>query len=397
MSSSNQKAPGLVYRKRRNGAQAYYWIARKDAVDAGYQPKSVRLHHEIGDPLLAARCHVLQAEMLTWLSDAGKGRPAHYDGTFASLVRFYETHPDSPYFELKPRTQRVYSKTLELLMKHKGKRTVAAVDGSDVRRWYKELSETKSQSWAYFTVNVLKAVLSFGTTKRFKECSLLRAELREAKFNGGTRRTQRITFAQVVAFRKAAHEMGLGWMALTLTLQFLGLRRRDVIGEYIRDETAVSGIRSRNKVWRDGLTFDCIKDGVIRKMVSKTEFTSAVTAVHTIADYPDLVEELALIERRVGPIVINPRTGMPPTENQCRRAFRKIARKAGIPDDVWEMDARAGANSEAYEAGATEEEAMALLTHTERDTNRGYLRTMEQQSHRAAVKRVKSRSNGEGK
>lgn len=393
MPSSIEKAPGLAVRKRRNGAPAHYWLARKDAVDAGYLPKSVRLHHGNGDPLLAARCHALQAEMLTWLSDGGKGRPAHYDGTFGSLVRYYETHPDSPYFELTPRTQRVYSKTMELLMKHKGKRMVAAVDGSDGRRWYKELCETKSQSWAYFTINVLKAVLSFGATKRFKECIQLRAELREAKFKGGRRRTERITFAQVVAFRKAAHEMELGWMALTLTLQFLGLRRRDVIGEYIRDETAINGIRRRNKVWRDGLTFDCIRGGVLRKMVSKTEFTSAVTAVHTIADYPDLVEELALIgERRVGPIVINPRTEMPPTENQCRRAFRKIARRAGIPDSVWNMDARAGANTEAYEAGATEEEAMALLTHTERDTNRGYLRTMEEQSHRAAVKRVKSRT-----
>src|SRR5882724_398725 len=138
--SNTEKAPGLVWRKRRNGAQAAYWIARADIVKSGYLPKSVRLHYEPGDPMLTARCHILQAEMLTWLSEAGKGRSAQYDGTFGSLVRFYETHPDSPYFDLKPKTQRVYSTTLELLMRHKGKRCVSAVDGSDVRRWYKELS-----------------------------------------------------------------------------------------------------------------------------------------------------------------------------------------------------------------------------------------------------------------
>lgn len=399
--SDTEKAPGLAWRKRRNGPPAAYWIARKDAIGAGYLPKAVRLHHEAGDPLLAARCHVLQAEMLTWLSECGKGRPAIYSGTFASLVRYYETHPDSPYFDLKPKTQRVYSVTMELLMRHKGKRAVAGVDGSDVRRWYKELAEAKTQSWAYFTVNVLKAVLSFGATKRFKECALLRAELREARFNNGRRRTERITFEQVSTFRKTAHEMGFGWMALTLTLQFaFGMRRRDVIGEWVRDETGEAGIRRRgNLVWRDGLTWGSIDEqGVVRKLISKTELTSALVAVHAIADYPEAVEELTIAgyphERRVGPIILNSRTNLPPTEQECRYYFRKIARQAGIPDTIWNMDARAGASTEAYEAGATEEEAMALTTHTESSVNRGYLKDLQQQSHRAAVKRVGSRTNG---
>src|SRR5215475_15580825 len=66
--------------------------------------------------------------MLTWLEQAGKGRAAHYDGAYASLVRFYETHPDSPYHELHPNTQRTYSNTLKLLMEHKGKRLVRQTD-----------------------------------------------------------------------------------------------------------------------------------------------------------------------------------------------------------------------------------------------------------------------------
>ena len=69
-------------------------------------------------------------------------------------------------------------------------------------------------------------------------------------------------------------------------------------------------------------------------------------------------------ERRVGPIVINERTGRPYTPEQCRYNFRLIARKAGIPDTLWNMDARAGAVTEAYEAGATTEgggEVGALL------------------------------------
>lgn len=393
MSDPEKPPPGLVWRKR-NGPPAAYWLATPAAIKAGYTPKSVRLHHEAGDPLLGSRCHVLQAEMLTWLADCGKGRPALYNGTFASLVRYYETHPDSPYFELKPKTQVTYSNTLKLLMANKGARMVRAVDGADVKRWYKELCEASSVGWAYYTINVLKAVLSFGATKRFKECRLLRTELREAIFRNGPRRKHRLTFEQVTAFRQKAHEMNLGWMALTVTFQWaFAVRRRDVIGEWLKTDSETIGVRYRNKVWRDGFTWDHIDEaGVFRKLISKTEFSSGVEAAHTIADYPELVEELALVETgRIGPIVIDSRTGLPPNDATCRRYFRIIGRACGIPDEVWNMDARAGANTEAYEGGATKEESMAMMTHTQESTNRGYLRDLREQSHRAAVKRVGSR------
>lgn len=394
--AETEEAPGLIERPRRNGASiAYYWAARTDLIKLGYRPKVVRLHYETGDPLMAARCRSLQKEMLAWSATLRGSPPAHYDGTFASLVRFYETHPDSPFHDLGQATARTYEKTLANLMQRIGARRVAAVDGSDVRRWYKELADTTSRGWAYYTINVLKAALSFGATKRLKECRILRVELREARFQGGKRRKERLTYPQIVAFREAATAMELEWMGLCLTLQFaFGLRRRDVIGHWIDDEVGTDGIRRGRRVWRDGLTWGHIDAaGILRKLVSKTAFTSELVAVHAIADYPDVEAELAKIqiERRVGPIVINSYTGLPPNEAQCRYNFRRIARAAGIPDEVWNMDARAGAVTEAYEAGATEEEGMALATHSERSTNRGYLRDLTEQSRSAARKRVASR------
>jgi len=279
-----------------------------------------------------------------------------------------------------------------LLMVHKGRRRVDAVDASDIRRWYKELTEASSKSWAYYTISVLKAALSFGSTKRFADCRLLRAELRDARFSGGAKRTEYLTHAQVLAFRDAARALGADWMALCLLFQFeLGLRRRDVIGEYIR-EPGTDGIRLRGRVWRDGVTWANIDaTGVFTRLVSKTSRTSQEVAVHVIADYPDLAAELARLPRGVGPIVIFPQTGRPPTDDQCRHWFRRIARVAGIPDNVWQMDARAGANTEAFQAGATEEERMALLTHAEPSTNEGYIREKLKQARQAARKRVGSR------
>lgn len=332
--------------------------------------------------------------MLSWASDRGQGRPAVYDGTFASLVKLYESHPDSPYHELHETTRVTYSRTMASLMKYKGERRVDAVTGNDMRRWYKEIAEANSRSYAYFMIGVLKTVLSFASTLRIREASELREELRAARFKPGHRRHQQLTNEHVKLFCDKAREMGLAWLARCVRLQFdFAMRRRDVIGEYVSDD-GTNGIRSGRKVWRDGLTWGHIDgNGIIRKVTSKTAKTTGLEAVHAIADYPDVASDLATTPdvNRIGPLVVNPRTGKPPTEAKCRYHFRVVARLAGIPDDIRQMDARAGANTEAYEAGATEEEAMALATHTERKTNRGYLRDLTEQSRRAAAKRIAAR------
>ena len=220
------------------------------------------------------------------------------------------------------------------------------------------------------------------------------------KFKGAPARKERLTYAQVVAFRGAAHRLNRPSAALWLTLQYeLGLRRRDVIGEWVDDEIGTDGIRHGKRVWRDGLTWSNIDaDGVLRKLVSKTAKTSAREAVHRIADYPDLLVELERIpvERRVGPIVINEMTGLPYFPEQCRHYFRVIAREAGIPDHIWNMDARAGAVTEAYEAGASTEGAMALAAHTQVSTSRRYVRDTLEQSSRVEQLRVKSRQRTDG-
>lgn len=77
--------------------------------------------------------------MLTWAENRS-GKTKHQeqlDGTFASLVRIYDTHDDSPCHDLVEVTQTSYSTVL--LMKHKGERRVDGVIGNDIRRWYREL------------------------------------------------------------------------------------------------------------------------------------------------------------------------------------------------------------------------------------------------------------------
>ena len=55
---------------------------------------------------------------------------------------------------------------------------------------------------------------------------------------------------------------------------------------------------------------------------------------------------------RVGPVIIDETAGRPYAKHAYAREWRTIARMAGIPDGVWNMDARAGAITEAEDAGA---------------------------------------------
>jgi hypothetical protein len=52
------------------------------------------------------------------------------------------------------------------------------------------------------------------------------------------------------------------------------------------------------------------------------------------------------------PLIVDETAGRPYAEHAYAREWRAVARKAGIPDTVWNMDARAGGISEADDAGA---------------------------------------------
>ena len=401
------EAPGLPWNTRKSGERVPYWRARADLIKRGYQPKTVRLHYDVSSPLemeaLASRCHRLQSEMLAW-AHRGDARPIPvYDGKLATLIQMYQTDEESPYHELHPNSQKTYSKILRLLLTKVPDAYVDQLTGADVKRWFRRMSgESGKVGYAALTISILKAVVSYGTSKGMDDCAKLRGQMTATRFKSAPARSERLTYAQVAAFRDAARRLNRPSAALWLTLQYeLGLRRRDVIGEWVDDRLGASdGIRHGRRLWRDGLTWAHIDaSGILRKMVSKTAKTSARMAEHRIADYPDLIAELERIpvECRVGPLVINERTGLPYNPEQARYNFRLIARAAGIPDNVWNMDARAGAVTEAYESGATTEGAMAMAAHTQVSTSLRYNRQTLEQTSRVAKLRIgnRKRSNAD--
>lgn len=402
--------PGLKWRR---GHTAAYWVARADLVKKGFKPSTVRIHFDPADPIhmdqIAARCRDLQSQMLEWSSGQRNAPRNVYDGTLRSLVRRYQTDEESPYRELRPRSQSFYNYGLGLLDKYVGDSDLSEVTGPDVRRWYKKLKEpapvTTAQKErgitenpervrrAYAAIQMLRVVVNFGRTLKLAECRDLADALSAMEFKGVQRRESRMTHAQVCAFRKAAHEEGRPSMALGITLQFdLGMRQRDVIGEWLPDTSqGAEGIVDHDLRWSDGLAFSHISGTVLRKKTSKT----GKVVEHDLAQLPDTLAELERIPagRRIGPLVVNEETGLPYKRRVYTKWYRILARKAGIPDEVWNMDARAGAVTEALDAGAQPNDVMNAAGHTQLSTTQGYDRGMLKKTARVAQLRVASRKN----
>ena len=134
-------APWLVWRKGKGGTKTAYWASRVP----DYPQKTQRLWHGIepNDEELAeiaAGCQRLYAEAREW---AAGSQPAmsRLGGTLGSLIRRYQTYPDSPYQEVKYNTPQTYEDWLRLLYKASAHRNLAKVTGHDFRELYRKLKE----------------------------------------------------------------------------------------------------------------------------------------------------------------------------------------------------------------------------------------------------------------
>lgn len=87
---------------------------------------------------------------------------------------------------------------------------------------------------------------------------------------------------------------------------------------------------------------------------------------------------------RVGPLIVDETAGRPYAEHAYAREWRVIARAAGIPDAVWNMDARAGGISEADDAGAELDEIRSAAGHSQMSTTLRYVRGAIWKSRRVA-------------
>jgi hypothetical protein len=401
-----ENAPGLTWRPRKNGWEAR-WQCRTDLAQRGYAIKSVGIWVGAEPPTdletmtIQDRCNSLQAEMLVWGRD-GLPQVSEFKGTVKSLIDCYQTDRDSPFRKLRYETRRFYRQLCKRIEADFGETLVADIKARQILHWHAGIKDEGKIAMAHALVGMFRTLCSFGST--FLEddgCAKLSGVLSNMRFEMPKPRNERLTAEQAVLIRAQAHKAGWHSIAFAQALQFeLFLRQKDVIGEWvpISENAPITDVLDGNNKWLRGIRWEEI-DGTLRLTHITSKRQKLVDPDLKLA--PMVMEELALIYGQgftradlpaSGPIIINEKNGRPWLANEFRRWWRKIAKDAGVPVTVRNMDSRAGAISESTDAGADLEHVRHAATHSDIGMTQRYSRGSQDKVAGVMEKRVAHRN-----
>ncbi|SIT11252.1 hypothetical protein [Paracoccus saliphilus] len=324
--------------------------------------KNVRLPGEIGDGQDAERARLareLTREMICWFDDDS---PKVEPGTWKWLIGRYLADEISPFHEVKSVTQDSYRSRLASWEEAIGQGFIADVDFAELKRWQKAMKDNgRSQHYIKAQFTMLRILVGYGKALNVSGCAAIKDVLSEMRIKGPKPRTVAPTSQQVEAVIQKADDAGDAMFALGVSLQWwLSLRGVDVIGQWLRlgkDDPRDSGIIRGNFRWADGLTWAMIDRDVseVRKTPSKTEDDLPDELVFNLTPLPQLRSRLLSIPResRVGPVIVNPNTGLPFDRYRWRDKWCEYRDAAGVPSHIWVRDTRAAAITHARNAGAT--------------------------------------------
>jgi hypothetical protein len=395
------QTPGLIARKRKSGPDRLYWNADNVSRKArGYPDRLIPLPDDATDEEIVDLCETYTERLLQWLHQGPRPRWL-YDGTVGSLCDAFERHPQSPIRDVRRSTAESYIDSLKVIRATVAKRAIRALTPIEVKGWYDKWRAPGHEAGpervkrAHDAVSALRMILNFGLALGHAECGALGEGLSKMRFERSAPRESQMTLAHARAFITAALEFRLGdaiglSMAIGVATQFeTMLRQKDVIGEWL-PSPSVRGVvgEGGRETWSGPYRWENIPGGIFRLRTSKTgaEIAHDLTKLDLL--WP-LIQAVPQADR-TGPIV--KAYGEPIRTRTYRKWFREIARKAKIPDAVWNMDARAGAITEAFEAGAEEKTVQRTATHSSAATTKRYDRTAEAAPLAVAEARRKARS-----
>jgi hypothetical protein len=383
-----RSAPGLVWRKRAKKWEAR-WQARTDLIKRGLRIKSAKLWIGTEEPTkeqwdkIADRCNDLQQEMLVW-ARGGLPEVGPFDGTLRSLMRAYKTDPDSPYRKIRYNSRVHYDALMSLIETEHGDRVLADLKARSFLRLHEDWTKDGKIAIGHAKIGMLRTLFSFGSTMlEDDDCMKLSAVLSKMRFPMPKPRTERLTAAQAVAIRSKAREMGRPSIALAQAFQFeCMLRQKDVIGEWVPiREPGISDVQSDGLKWLRGIRWEEIDQSMtLRHLTSKRQKMIEIN----LRNAPMVIEELALLgdHAPTGPIVRSEFDRLPWTGPEFRRWWRIVAEAAGVPKTVRNMDSRAGAISEATDAGADLEHVRHAATHSNISMTARYSRGSEEKTEK---------------
>lgn len=400
------KAPGLKPRRNADGSRRYYWFAPADALALGYRPRSddetatnVRIvgddQTEAGREFIAKEVERLAGEAGRWIEEKTKGEK--FDGTWRALISRYQNDEESPYKKLKWNSRRNYDYDLLKLRKAVGERHLSTTARADLHRWYEAALKprTKDQKprtrGARGLMTMVRIIVDYGVSVEIAHCDRIDRILGKMRFKQPKPRTERPTHAQAVAIIAKAHEMGVPSVALGQALQFDGiLRQSDVTGQWRPlglGETVEGGIVLNGRVWEDGVSWAHLGDDMVLRFVTAKRDREVVV---DFSLYPLALAELRSVplDKRIGPMVIDERSGLPYAERAYSKRWRPIATAAGVPKAVWNRDSRAGGVTDGRDSGADFADLAKQAGHSDpKFTARVYSRDNLEAARRVATAR----------
>jgi hypothetical protein len=426
------KRPGFkIGRTLKNGTRLPYWYAGNVVRNPmGFPDKCIPLPIDADDMQIAELCQVHTARLLAWIeaqqTSDEPGLP-RYDGSVLSACQFYQKHPRSHFHKVKPSTRKTYTDSLKVIEGTVGARLIRRLTVIDCEYWYEQWRKgvvskdaegndvigPERIDRAHDAIAMFRTVLRFLAALRHPDCKQLAEELKLMQFEKGGAREEEMTYAHATAFIKKALELGQAgtipyerglYMAIGVAAQFeLLLRQMDIIGEWHLTATDAQkatkkgalGLRFGEETWTGFFTWERIPGWRWRMKTSKSKYRSA--AEFDLTKYSLLFPLLEAVphEQREGAIIKGEHV-LPIRVRSYRNWFRTIKLAAGIPDEVWNMDARAGGATEAEESGAGLEAIQGALTHSKKETTLRYIRTRSTKIAAVADARSKKRAADEG-
>ena len=409
-------APGLKWKARAKGRWEAWWRPRRDLVGRGYPKTMHRLWHGI-DPTemdrkwISDRCNFMQNEMLVW-GQGGIPDVATFDGTLKGLIDCYQTAKFSPFHSIRFHSRRNYIRLLKRIVEKHGETTLDTIKVLTLVMWHQEWAAGGRVSMGHGFIAMLRTVINFGAT--FYEdahCERISGVLHRQKFKMAKPRDNFLTSRQADALRARARATGWPSVALAQAFQFEGtLRQKDLIGEWVPyEEPGVSEVHHAGMKWLRGIRWTEI-DGalILRHNTSKREkdividLKLAPMVLDELArSYPgavEVTEDKITVRRDLlpadGPIIQNENLKRPFNDTTFRIRWRKLAALAGIPANVYNMDSRAGAITEATNSGAALEDIRHAATHGDIAMTQKYSRDGDAKTAKVMKFRVAYRNKG---
>jgi hypothetical protein len=262
------------------------------------------------------------------------------------LIAIYRTDPDSPFKKLQYQVRIKQGRVLERLTNEHGNHQLRSINQRTLLGWHKAWSTGGKIAIAYELIARLRALFKFGFTMlEDRECQRLLEILRESRFRSLGPRLVQLTAEHVREIRTVARDH-FGWYSIALAQAFqfeLMLSQKDVMGEWVPvGEPGESDVVWGGQKWLRGLRWSNIDKNLILRHAAGSSGRPIEVDLRTA---PMIVEELRFFGQEVrsilgtrGPIVINDVTGLPWSTSEFRRKWRKVAKKAGVPDIVKNRD-----------------------------------------------------------